>query len=412
MIEITDKSLCCGCNACAQSCPKQCIEMLADEEGFLYPFVDLSQCINCGLCTKVCPTINQDSPKEPLAVYAAKNKNESIRLNSSSGGIFTPLAEHIISECGVVFGAMFDDEWNVKHSYTETIEGLAKFRGSKYVQSTIGDSYSVAKKFLTENRKVLFSGTPCQIAGLKKFLHKEYDNLFTVEVVCHGVPSPKVWHDYLKYKQEGVAVKHEQDKQIGLTKITNISFRDKSDGWKKFSFRMEYTNQDQIPNNVEPAKDINSTIEITPYKMDTYMAGFLKNLTLRPSCFHCAARKGKSGADISIADYWNIEAVHSGFDDDKGCGLVLVNSERGEHLYNSISNQIDSINSFYKKAIIFNKCIIESVERPSQRTLFWNIYHQKGIESIKFVCKQMKRPIYKRVISRLKRIILTKLSSL
>ena len=175
--------------------------MTEDHEGFLYPEGDSTVCIDCGMCEKVCLVINPNEPREPLAVYAAKNTNEKIRLKSSSGGIFTLLAEQIISEGGVVFGAKFDEHWNVIHSYAEKQESLEDFRGSKYVQSVIGDNYKYVKQFLLEERKVLFSGTPCQIAGLKRYLQKEYENLLTVEVVCHGVPSPKVWRDYLDYKR-------------------------------------------------------------------------------------------------------------------------------------------------------------------------------------------------------------------
>ena len=198
MIEIKDKKDCCGCSACVQRCPKQCITLKEDNEGFLYPIVDKKTCIDCGLCEKVCPILHQGEPQKPLKVYAAKNLNEEIRRQSSSGGIFTLLAEQVIQEGGVVFGARFDENWEVKHDYTETIEGLAVFRGSKYVQSRIEDNYKKAEEFLKQGRKVLFSGTPCQIAGLKRFLRKEYEELLTVDFVCHGVPSPGVWRKYLK----------------------------------------------------------------------------------------------------------------------------------------------------------------------------------------------------------------------
>lgn len=167
MISIKDKQDCCGCAACVQRCPKQCITLHEDNEGFLYPQVDESLCIDCGLCEKVCPVINQADERTPLGVYAVKNPNESVRMQSSSGGVFTMLAEHIIDEGGVVFGACFDECWEVVHSYAETKEALAKFRGSKYVQSKIGSTYQQAEGFLKSGRKVLFSGTPCQIAGLK-----------------------------------------------------------------------------------------------------------------------------------------------------------------------------------------------------------------------------------------------------
>ena len=197
MIHILDKHSCCGCAACVQACPKQCISFNEDEQGFRYPLVDESICIDCGLCEKVCPVIHQLDAKKPLKVYAAQNPNEEIRLKSSSGGIFTMLAESVIDEGGVVFGAQFDKNWEVEHAYTESKEGLAAFRGSKYLQSRTGETYKQTRDFLKAGRSVLYSGTSCQIAGLKKFLRKEYENLITVDVVCHGAPSPLVWRTYL-----------------------------------------------------------------------------------------------------------------------------------------------------------------------------------------------------------------------
>jgi coenzyme F420-reducing hydrogenase beta subunit len=171
--------------------------MQEDIEGFLYPEVDAERCCDCGLCNNACPVINRGETRKPLYVYAAKSRDEEIRRQSSSGGIFTLLAERVLDENGIVFGAHFDKNWEVTHSYVETKEGLGLFRGSKYVQSRIGESYLQAQQFLEKGDKVLFSGTPCQISGLKLFLGKKYDNLLTVDFVCHGVPSPKVWHMYL-----------------------------------------------------------------------------------------------------------------------------------------------------------------------------------------------------------------------
>lgn len=193
MIEIRDKRDCCGCNACVQKCPRQCIEQFEDAEGFVYPRVDKARCIGCGLCEKVCPVIDQNPESKPLQVLAGWNGNEEIRMQSSSGGVFTLLAEQIIGRGGVVFGARFNENWEVVHGYTESMDGLAAFRGSKYVQSRIGEAFRQAGAFLQQGREVLFTGTPCQIAGLHRFLGKEYGNLFTIDIVCHGVPSPGVW---------------------------------------------------------------------------------------------------------------------------------------------------------------------------------------------------------------------------
>ena len=243
MIEIKDKSQCCGCNACVQRCPKQCIAS-EDEEGFLYPEVDEAICIDCGLCENVCPVINQADARIPLQVYAAKNTDEKIRMHSSSGGVFSILAEQTIKQGGVVFGARFDENWEVKHDYTETIDGVSVFRGSKYVQSKTGDTFKQAEQFLKQNRKVLFSGTPCQIVALKRYLKKEYENLLLVDFICHGVPSPGVWRKYLKQVIALTCDKNTVSSHLKLllsernALVEGISFRDKRLGWQKYSFAL------------------------------------------------------------------------------------------------------------------------------------------------------------------------------
>ena len=409
MIDVKEKKDCCGCSACVQICPKQCIRMSADNEGFLYPQVDASICIDCGLCEKVCPVINQNGPREPLVVYAAKNKNEEIRLKSSSGGIFTLLAEKVIEAGGVVFGVKFNENWEVVHDYTETIDGLEAFRGSKYVQSYIGDNFQKAKQFLTDGRKVLFSGTPCQIAGLKKYLRRAYDNLMTVEVVCHGVPSPLIWRDYLDYKRTKCAAgKNTVSSSLNeLPVIMGISFRDKTNGWKKFGFKISYAASKAAENSVSKSADTTniSNCEMTPFNEDIFMKGFLKNLYLRPSCYHCAARKGKSGADISIADYWGVKNVHSEFDDDKGIGLLLINTEKGEESYNRIKALSESRLSIYKKAFRYNRVIEKSVDEPELRKDFWNLYETIGIGAISIISNKIKTPLLVRLYRKIKNYI-------
>ena len=254
MIEIRDKKNCCGCAACVQKCPKHCVSLKEDEEGFLYPVVNVDKCIDCGLCEKVCPVLNQDKKHEPIGVYAAKNKNDETRKNSSSGGVFTLLAENVIKRGGVVFGARFDERWEVVHDYVEDKEGISKFRGSKYVQSTIGDNYLKAEQFLKAGRKVLFSGTPCQIAGLKHFLRKDYDNLLTVDFICHGAPSPGVFRTFLRDEMHKAARQGGGKNTVSLpciplvtekdgldckdVEIKSINFRDKRNGWKKYGFAL------------------------------------------------------------------------------------------------------------------------------------------------------------------------------
>lgn len=325
MIEIKEKKNCCGCNACVQVCPKQCISMKEDREGFLYPEVDKDICVDCHLCEKVCPVLNQGKERKPLKVYAAKNKDEEIRRQSSSGGIFTLLAEQVIDEGGVVFGARFNENWEVVHSYTETKEGLAAFRGSKYVQSRIGDNYKKAEEFLKSGRKVLFSGTPCQIAGLNLYLRKEYENLLTVDFICHGVPSPGVWREYLKEEiarqcdGKNSVLSHPIEKE--KIRVKGISFRDKKLGWKKYSFVLTLSVPDGhgVENTVLPSEPLNKNL---------FLRGFLADLYLRPSCYACPAKCLKSGSDVTIGDFWGIEKVMPEMDDDKGVSVVMMNRDR------------------------------------------------------------------------------------
>ena len=377
MISIKSKYDCCGCEACAQRCAHNAISMVQDEEGFLYPKIDKQICTDCGLCEKVCPIINQNEIKTPFATYAAKNNNELIRLNSSSGGIFTLLATKIIDDGGVVFGAKFDEQWNVVHDYAETIEELAKFRGSKYVQSQIGSSYKIAEIFLKNGRDVLFSGTPCQIAGLKRYLIKEYKNLICVDIICHGVPSPMVWQRYI-------------DEFKNRTKISHISMRDKTNGWKKFGL---------IINSV------NKCICNETLSKNIFLKVFLKNLSLRPSCYNCSSLSGKSNSDITIADFWGIQNIHSEFDDDKGVNLVIINSSKGLELFNSLDN-CEKIETDFEKAISYNPSYFKSVAEPKYRKYFFDNFDKYGFEVYQKILKKQHPSLIRRIASRCKRIIL------
>lgn len=346
MIDVIDKSKCCGCAACVQRCPRQCITMHSDKEGFLYPKVDIVKCTDCGLCEKVCPVLNVSKARLPQKVYAAKNRDEVVRCQSSSGGVFTILAEKTINAGGVVFGVMFNENWEVVHSYTETIEGLAAFRGSKYVQSIIGNSYKQVEVFLKQGREVLFSGTPCQIAGLKRFLRKEYDNLLTVECVCHGVPSPLVWHEYLN----DIKTKNNTDK------ILDVKFRVKSAGWKKYSVSLKYSNKQGTCQD-----------DSILYYKNPYMQAFLRDFILRPSCYSCPAKAGRSGADIALADFWGIEKLMPHFDDDKGCSLVLDYTSRTDY-----KSRCEYMSADYDHAVKYNPAIVRSVAKPLNRAFFFH----------------------------------------
>lgn len=374
MIDILDKQKCCGCWACVQRCPRNCITMHEDEEGFSYPVVDTSVCIECGLCEKVCPILNQAEAKRPLDVYAAINPNEEVRLNSSSGGIFTLLAEKVIADGGVVFGAQFDEHWEVVHDYCETSAGLAAFRGSKYVQSRIGACYRQAENFLKAGRRVLFSGTSCQIAGLHRFLGKEYDNLLTVDVICHGVPSPLVWRKYveaIKTRQQSIigknTVLHLSDKN---TTIAGIAFRDKSSGWKRYGFTVrsiDESNQEQI-------------LFREPFYENLFMGGFLKDIYLRPSCYSCPSKSGKAQSDITLGDYWGIEHQHPAMDDDKGTSLILLHTDKGRMVFDALDCSIEA--STYEQALAGNPSIEDSVKEPALRHYFYRKLAQGNFPAI------------------------------
>ena len=283
MITIKEKKDCCGCNACVQKCPRKCIEMKADEEGFLYPIINTKLCIDCGLCDKVCPIINNYEERKPLKVFASKNTNDEIRIKSASGGIFSLLANKILKDNGVVFGAVFNKKWQVEHNYIQKSEDVYHLRGSKYVQSQINDSFKNVEMFLKEGKDVLFSGTPCQIAGLKHYLIKDYENLITVDLVCHGIPSPLIWNDYLKYildtnKDLNKIYSSEKDE----FRISSVNFREKETGWKRYSVKITGENK---------ASKRSFTLVNEPGYNNIFMNGFLKDLYSRPSCHFCPARK-------------------------------------------------------------------------------------------------------------------------
>ena len=275
-----------------QVCPKHCISFKQDHEGFFYPEANADICIQCGLCEKVCPVLHPYGEHKPQEVLAAINKDEEVRMESSSGGVFTLLAEEIINQGGAVFGVRFDDQWQAVFDYAETTEMLAAFRGSIYLQARVGNSFAKCKQLLDQCRQVLFSGTQCQIAGLLRFLRKSYANLLTVDFICHGVPSPKVWQHYL---DEAV--------KAGKQAVTDIKFRDKRLGWKRFSFVLDYNEQHH------------SYTLTSAFAQNPFMRAFLANLILRPSCHACPAKSGRSHSDLTIADFWGINQLNPQMDD-------------------------------------------------------------------------------------------------
>lgn len=355
--------------------------MIEDEEGFLYPKVETTLCVDCGLCELVCPSKTRERPRVPLEVFAAKNPDEEVRLVSSSGGIFSMLAEKTINSGGVVFGARFNEDWEVEHGYAETHDGIAAFRGSKYVQSRIGESYKQAEKFLKQGRKVLFSGTPCQVAGLRRFLSKEYDNLLLVDFVCHGVPSPRVFRQYLKKLNGEVArqgedfsfasfssffSKKKSSAAIKEVKIETLSFRDKRLGWKNYSLAISFS-------GISTAGGKKATVSISHcFSEDSFMRAFLSNMILRPSCYACMCKGGRSGSDITLGDFWGIGYIVPVIDDDYGTSLLVAYTSKGIKTIESLKIEKSTID--YQSAVSYNFALEKSVQEPPCRLLFWKLF--------------------------------------
>ena len=344
-MKINELKNCTGCHACYSACPHGSITMYRNSDGFLYPAaIDIS-CVKCGLCEKICPVITplRSIEKSRSAAFAAVNQNEKIRMESSSGGIFTAIAEKAIAAGAVVFGAKFASDFSVIHDHTDNTKDLAEFRGSKYVQSTIGNSYKECKEMLDSGKTVLFSGTPCQIGGLKAFLGEDSRNLIAIDFICHGVPSPLLWGKYIS------------SKTADNRKISKIKFRDKRSGWKNYSFSVNYSD---------------GSVHTHIFRDNEYMRLFLKNVSLRASCFDCKF-KGNSGySDITLGDFWGIQHELPNLDDNLGTSFVIAHTDKGKEIITKLDNCIIKeipIESGRK----YNPSLIKSVSRPASRDAFF-----------------------------------------
>ncbi len=401
MIKITDKKDCCGCAACVQRCPKQCISLKEDGEGFLYPVVDESLCVGCGLCEKVCPIINRPEKLPVKEVLAVKNRNEDERMASSSGGVFVALAKKVIDQGGVVFGAVFDENWEVKHTYAESMGGVRPMMGSKYVQSRIGDTFRQAEKFLKDGRKVLFTGSPCQITALHNYLRKDYPNLLSVDFLCHGVPSPGVWRRYLDEVLDRSARRAAAGKNTVLSSslkslpvITGIEFRDKTlHGWQKYSFVVRGASASKADKNSVLLSDIHYD--------NPFMKGFLADVYLRPSCYRCKCKNGVSHSDLTIGDFWGISQLIPDFDDNKGISLLLINTDKGKFVFENLEMEVhketyDSVKN--------NGGFNENVRPHLKRELFFQKYQNED-DIVKTINEILEISIYKKILIKIREIM-------
>lgn len=372
MIEVENKSLCCGCGACVGACPKKCIKMVEDSEGFLYPVAYKDECINCGLCDKACPIKNsKNRDEEKPRCYASYNKDISIRMDSSSGGLFDLIAKCFLDKEGIVYGAAFNKNNSVEHIRVDNEKDLFKLRKSKYVQSEISSRiYEQVKLDLDNGRLVLFSGTPCQVEGLLMFLKKDYGNLYTQDIICHGVPSKKVWQKYLK--------EHQVNERV------NINFRDKKDGWENYCV------------NIEGVSCIAS-------RNDNYMKSFLSECNIRPSCYKCMFKKVHRNSDITLGDFWGIREMCPDMYDEYGVSAILIHSKKGEDLFSNIKENIVFKEVGYEKVVAYNKAYYSSVKENKNRKKFFKNLDKYEMDVL---CKKYcKKSLKIRIVDKTKHII-------
>lgn len=357
MIRLYDnKEACCGCTACMNVCPTRSITMEEDEEGFPYPKINPVSCTECNACVKVCPfhpRDHRDAIPKGQEVSAVKHQDSNVRKNSSSGGVFTALSDYVLDRGGIVYGAAFNERYEVIHGKAADKKQRDEMRGSKYVQSKLGTVFEDIRLELGQGKLVLFTGTPCQNDGLKSFFGKEYDNLILCDIACHGVPSPKVWETYKGYLED----RYQQE-------IRGVNFRCKDRGWRNSSLKVEFDGNTYLRNMQE----------------DPYYIMFFSHLIIRPSCHRCVYASYHRVTDLTLADFWGIENAGKAFDDDTGVSLLLANTEKGKEITERIKPDICLIRSSHKE------CYQPVFEAPTgsspRRQVFWKDYLENGGKDI------------------------------
>ncbi len=370
MIELyKSKDDCCGCGACMNACPRKAITMKEDEYGFIYPVIDQNLCIGCHACNNACAFQNIEETNRPIASYAAVNTNREQKLESASGGIFSAIASKVLDEGGVVFGCameFIEGQAITHHIAIDNKKDLIRLQGSKYVQSSTEYSFKEVMSYLQQGRKVLYSGTPCQVAGLKGYLHKDYENLLLIDIVCHGVPNSKFFNDFLDQLKE----------KKNYRSITGYSFRDKKKGWGH-NCRID-------------AVDSHNKIRklYTPARLVSYNTFFLDVLTCRNSCYSCKYACDKRPGDITVGDYWGISNEHpdilgkNGFDENEGISCIIVNTEKGREFIKGFDGYINVVVSEFDKISKMNKQLNMPSERSSKRDKIFDLYKNDGYEAV------------------------------
>lgn len=358
VIMLCTKEKCTGCLSCLNICPKNAIKAITDEQGFWQMQIDETKCIKCKLCQKSCPALFKPNITDLVSkVYACWHKDKAKRQQAASGGLFTALMQNALKHNYFVCGATLTSDMQVKHIIIDKIEDYKLLVGSKYVQSNLSDTFKQIRALLLKGNKVLFSGTPCQVSGLYAFLKKRYENqLFTVDLLCHGVPSPEIFKKYIAHME-----------QLYDDKLINFQFRHKP-GWRRYQVILEFASGKQ---------------DITYKDTSPYIRGFLKGNFLRPSCYDCDYTSLKRYSDLTIGDFWNYFADNStDIDDDKGISFMLINNENGKALFDLAKDDLFYLAKDFNRSTSTSPRLHKPTKKPATYEQFWQDYNNKDFENI------------------------------